>query len=237
MKKPIISNKRLVAGLIGLLFVVTFVQTIGILNISKSLYKVDTNSQKAQTISTGNACMQITPIMDFADTIENVGGTTNTETWFSMFYNIKNICSFNIYILNPESWPSGSSLQYSTLQTLTGQNSPTNVSTPNNSTYGTSLNAEFINCATCSVTPNYSSNMFSTGYVRSIVLQPGQTKTFTYNVSVVKSYAYQSNFLAVYPTLFKWFKQSALNDNNVLGSEIFTHTFTTDPARRSSFVR
>lgn len=232
------KTKYIVAGLIALLFVVTIVHSAAILNMSKEPAK-----QTAQ-VALGNTCLQVTPRLDFADDTVYTGGSPSTDTAFYFYYDIKNTCTYNIYAINPGSWHTSGGgtasmpLQYATLQTITGVNNPQAqfVTTPVDNTYGTSLIHELFSCVTCGPLAQYTSSVASSGQLTAFMLQPNQIKTFTYAAFVKRSPTGYSNYLALYPTMIKWFKQTATTDNNITSAEVLTYNFGSNPLLRSSFV-
>ena len=225
MKKSIISNKRLVAGLIGLLFVVTFVHTISILNISNNLTfsKINNSSQKAQ-VGTFN-CLQVSPMYNIVEPSEVYYNGTYPGVSNHMYLNIKNICSSTINIFNP-----GIGYTIPTLiedQTRQVNGTPLTILNSQLSNYNINSYTEFLECFNCGNTiaqyPSTVTGTPSTVYVHPIA--PQQTRTIIYNINYSMT-SISEWPIRIAPKAIKWVAQNSLADNQISNSDISTVTLT-----------
>lgn len=237
MKTLHLSKKRLLIGLVGLLFITGFVNTIGILNLYNK--GVSGDSQKAQVATSD--CLQVTYKYDRLLTANLNDGTNKKMYSFVNSYNIKNLCSYNVYIVEPEEldiYNGGimtSQLAYSVLQTLDQSSNPTIVfnGTGNESIQVTQ---ETINCiGTGCLSVSVQAPGFQYGNLSGIKIEPNQTREFKYFAEMKVPYSFHGlKYLAMYPIKLRWFKEGAL-PGGITGSEALYFNFP-NSFFRSSFV-
>ena len=229
MKKSKITEKRILIGLISLLFVVTFVHTIGILKVTENveLSKSAAGAQKAQAFlpTASNPCLSFVPI---TNTMSVNGNNPDITLYYNLYYNIKNNCSYGIRILDPFTLTGQASVPSMTnvvskFQVNDAQLNPVDVTSLNS--YGLQLSLERLLCDNCSALGFVPSAVGGT--VNSMTpsvglysLPAGATKRFNYWVGLsTDSY---TQFVRVSPKAIKWVKDSDLSDFNVTASEIKT---------------
>ncbi len=207
-------------GLIALLFVVTFVHTIGILNISEEVSNVPADSQKAQ-VATLSICLQVTPLYNIVEPGEYVTEGLYPAVTTYMYFNIKNLCTATINIFNPGVGYTTPTLQ--NLQTRQANGNPMNILSPQHPNYNINYYAEFVECFNCSNgTLTYPSTAVGTPptvYVHPIAPQQTRTIIFT-NVTGMTDVSEWP--IRVAPKAIKWIAQSALTNGQVQQGEIIT---------------
>jgi hypothetical protein len=234
-----LTERRILIGLIILLFATSFINTVGILNMSRG-------NQKAQVVNAGNACMQVTQKYTMADIAPYEQDPTNYETYnMNIDMSVKNICTSNVYMISPFNFINGNPLPgealngplyYGALQMLSNDQVST-ISLPTN-TYGVKLLSEYAQCVGCANYLMYTATGVNTaGSVMTFSIAPGETKTYRYSTSFKIPLGMSSyNFLAVNMGSFKWFKQAALTDNTVASTEVYTYVLPIG-SMRTSFLR
>lgn len=225
MKKNKLTEKRMLIGLIALLFVVTFVHTISILDISEEVSTVPADSQKAQ-VATLSICLQITPAYNMVSSNETNDPAGYVFVHTDMYWNIKNVCTSNAWIVNSGSVGSYNAPTTVSLQTRHSNGSLLSVLPSNFSTYNLAPyfadSTSCINCGTSGYV-QYPSNASTVGqwFVDAYKIPPNTTRM------ILMSSAYKREGdsdwpIRVLPKAIKWITQSSVNDNYISPTDILT---------------
>lgn len=250
----LLNERRVLIGLIGLLFITGFIHTMGILNLSRSLAnRVESGSQTAQVPgfqsvypvitggTTANPCFTITnDLPDYLNSFEHAEGQYLlglNEQYYRLDLSIKNICASTVYIANSTAFNQSSGEQ---LTSTTGADLQVGLSdgtlttiNPANPQFPVTLMTDITNCYNC-VNGSYPSPIHVSGSISAASIGPGETKKVSFLMSafVPNESAY---FYRVVPKSIKWFYASALSDNNVVQNEVKTFLFSTSAATRNLF--
>lgn len=226
MKKHL-NNKSLVAGLIGLLFVVSFVQTAGILNISRSVNKTSPAlSQKAQVATLGT-CLQVTPWNNRITTYQNFNNTNIPGVNVDMYWNVKNTCPWEVRIIRTTGLGNQGAPYNMELQLISGLSDPFALNPTTFATHGVTNYAEDATCMNCSGNISYNSTV-AAGYptIYTYLIPSQATRLIRMRTYFNKNPAYPYE-LRVAPKSIKWVQSNAWSDNNISSNEIFTSSVST----------
>lgn len=253
-KKNLLTERRMLMGLIALLFVMGLIHTMGIITLTNKLAgRLDSSSQTAQvpgfqtvypTITggtTSNPCLTITNnVPDFLNTFEHAEGQYSlglNEQYYQLDLSVKNICTTGVYLITPSVFNQSNGEQItnttgSDLQVGLGNGTLTIIN-PAAPQFPVAIASELLLCTTC-VNGSYPSPLHVSGSIPASLIEPGQTKKISFLMSafVPNESAY---FYRTVPKSIKWFYSSALTDNNVLQNEVKTYTFSTSAATREQF--
>ncbi len=217
------SERRILIGLIGLLFVMGFIHTMGILNLSKKLSRnVAVSSQKAQVATIGT-CLNVSPLYNIDEPNEVYVNNTFPGNVTHMYLSIKNSCTSTINIFN-------AGVGYTTptltdLQTRQADGNPATISASQFNNYNINNYSEFVECFNCGNSilqyPSSVPGTPSTIYVHPI--PAGQKRTIIYNVSYGMTSVPELP-IRVAPKAIKWVAQNSLTDGQLSTGEIITST-------------
>lgn len=235
-KKTMMSERRILIGLIGLLFLMGFIHTMGILSLTRNMASgVSLGSQTAQ-VATLSICLQITPAYNIVSSGEtnNPAGYVLVNT--DMYWNIKNVCNTNAWIVNSGSVGSANAPTTVSLQTRHSNGSLIPVFPSNFSTYDLApYFADSTSCINCGTTGyvQYPSNASTVGqsFVDAYMIPPNATRT------ILMSSAYKKEGdsdwpIRLLPKAIKWITQSSVNDNYISPTDILT---TPIPATQAAY--
>lgn len=223
-------NERVVFGLFSLLFILSAAQVAAILDMNE--YEIKSG---AQVSSMSSSCLQVThkaniDVLQFYDESEL---TPANQYWFRQYFSIKNICSYNVHIINPTGLNQNNalnplpSLSYTKLQTHTNL-TPQDVPLIGNN-YETSVVFEAMVCSDCesgALAEHYSPLATGqSGQIHAYALAPGQTRLFEIT-DLVSMPDYPTAPMRITTDKIKYFPQSAVA-GGVADREIKTHTFNT----------
>lgn len=220
MKKNKLSERRILIGLICLLFVVTFVHTVGILDLSKNLSSTGADSQRAQ-VATLSICLQITPAYNITTTGEILGWDGGPGVAQHMYWNIKNLCSTNIRILNAANLNISTPTLF-TVQARNQNGSIVPVLGSGLSTYGIGAYYEFVNCATCSNTWVPSTVPNSNYQISTSIIPPQATRLIDLSAVYSRGGSGSDAPIRIAPKAIKWVMESSVADNNISATDILT---------------
>lgn len=225
-------NNKVMLGLFSLLFVVTAVHTNAILRMTTP----ETANQSAQVSLANNNCIQVNPGFNYTRVYNSIELPQNSTPYFKVtttFFNIKNVCPYDVYIIGSQSLnrvatPEFSHV-YTSLQKIGWQNQPETITIPSNlfgqpssdfmellEAYGTPSPIEIIS-------PNVATS--ANGRLASYKIEPNQTIDFI--LSNKHPYNPNSPVSAVRVSMnkLKWFNQSAAQDNIIVPKEVRTYNF------------
>ncbi len=225
MKKKMMSERRVLIGLIGLLFLMGFVHTMGILSLSKKMTsKVQASSQKAQ-VATLSLCLQITPAYNMLSTseqngMENAGGQGLIATY--MYWNVKNVCSGSISIINAGVYNTSNNPQIFSLQARTSNGSIVNVSPSSFASYGVSEYGESTDCQNCGAAVIYPATVpYANSSFDTYTIPSQATRLIRMTGWYKKTHSPQWS-LRLYPKSIRWINQSSVTDGAVSAGEPIT---------------
>lgn len=226
MKKIHFSDKRVIFGLISLLFVVGFIHTMSILRLSQSLAsKTQPNSQKAQVATLGT-CLQVTPWNNRITTYQNFNGSNLPGANIDMYWNVKNICPWNVRILRtPDITSSGPSNME--LQLVSFMSQPFALAPSTFASHGITNYAEDVMCLNCSGDVTYTSTVVP-GHptVYTYLIPPQATRMVRYRTWFNKNPQYPYD-IRVAPKSVKWVQENAWSDNTISANDIFNSAVST----------
>lgn len=217
----LLNERRVLIGLIGLLFVVGFVHTMGILSLSRSMAsRVSSGSQTAQ-VATLSICLQITPAYNITTTGEILGWDGGPGVAQHLYWNIKNLCSTNIRILNAANLNISTPTLF-TVQARNQNGSIVPILGSGLSTYGIGAYYEFVNCATCSNTWVPSTVPNSNYQISTSIIPPQATRLIDLSAVYSRSGSGSDAPIRIAPKAIKWVMESSVADNNISATDILT---------------
>lgn len=234
-----ILSERVILGLFSLLFILSAAQVAAILEMG--------DYQLAQVSSTTGApkkCLQITHKYNTDEFFHNGASSQSPGHYYRFrgYFDIKNICNFDIHIVDPSTVNQPDTLVFTTLQGLSFSavtaGNPVTLDPNDPIVFPASQNApgEMISCPNC-----YEPNEQLAWYTSSVATVPegigayrlaaGQTRNFfvqTYTSlfdgnDIVNPY---QNYVRVMVNKFQWFRDIALANSAVEAQEIITQEFT-----------
>ena len=236
MKKKIISERRILIGLIGLLFLMGFVHTMGILSLSKNMATGVPKGSQAAQVATLSICLQITPAYNLVKLGENFVEATLPGATVAMYFNIKNVCTSTINIVDVASLNTINNPALFTPQVRLSNGSITNILSSNLgalSTYGIASYSEFSGCPTCgNNVQSYSSSVpNSLPSVVTYPIAPQATRTIVLQANYGKTEP-STWPIRMMPKAIKWIPSTSLTDNHVSATDIIT---TPIPATQGAY--
>lgn len=230
-------SERVVFGLFSLLFILSAAQVAAILDMSE--YEIKSGAQ----VMTSAGCLQVTHRFNidnpqFFDESDMVLGPVN-QYLFYQYFNIKNICSYNIYVINPQSLnpqmdlsnPEATlpSLSYSKIQRLNYDLNPENINVaPFANGYSLVVPLEMTDCPNCeSGTVAFHASPVATSPegLQAYRFAPNQTRLVTFLTLVGLPDDPGLSFRVVLEKI-KYFTEGAIA-GGVGSHEIKTHSFST----------
>jgi hypothetical protein len=228
-------SERVVMGLFSLLFILSAAQVSALLNMG--------DYQLAQVVNFTNdkKCLQVTHLYNTDEFFHNGASSPQPGNFYRFrgFFNIKNVCAFDITIIDPFTLNQPGTFDFATLQGLSNTGTPVNLNTNDSSVFSSNVSGLFsekVDCPNCFNPEEQfafysSSTATSPSGVGGFKLSSGTTRTFfvqtyvpVYDTSeTVNQY---QNFIRVMVNKFKWFRQSALSNGNVEANEIVTQSFS-----------
>lgn len=222
-------SERIVLGLFSLLFILSAAQVAAILNMQD--YKIP---QKAQVTLT-STCLQVThrgniDTLQFFDESEF---TPANQYWYKQYFDIKNICSYPVHVINPVSlnntnYPNPLPFtSYVKLQTYNNLLVPQDLP-PSGAITDQNIVFESLACVNCEPgVETYHTSPASgvpSGNISGYLLNPNQTRNFVITVLL----GVPDNSPLAYRIVtdkLKYFNQSAIPGGIAL-KEIKTHDFS-----------
>jgi hypothetical protein len=221
-KSKLLTEKRMLIGLIGLLFVVTFVHTIGILNLSEnpSFAGVTDSSQQAQ-VATVSICLKITPKYNYTNTTELTGSEGQggrARATVQMYWQVKNVCTNEVKILTPTTSQTTPNI-FNVQRLLNDSIVP--VLSSEFASKGISNYVEYVECMDCSAPIFYPTNApYATNFASySIPSQATRTLRLSGSFEKTVNPLYSLRFK---PQMLRWVNASSVADNNVASTEIIS---------------
>ena len=227
-KKSMISERRILIGLMGLLFVSGFIHTMGILNLSRNLnVKADPESQTAQVFS--GSCITVAPKSFLLDGIEspNNPGELYNKQIYNVNVAIRNSCNHSVYIIKPNTLidhtdKTGFANQLVSMgvQYYNGATDGSVDVNPANPEHNIRISQDLMICNTCQ-SGNFTYLPTSTDILAAATIPATSIKNFSFVVEVSTLDENYWSYRALLKNI-KWFMPSALSDNQVTDTEIRT---------------
>ncbi len=223
--------KYTIAALIALLFIVTIVHSMAIINMST---RSNGDAQVLRALDSKSAsrlpCLSVTPDMEEYRVITtNQQPLPNNPTRsFIMGFQVKNNCTSDIKIVNSDH------LAGAKAYTIQKDNfGVPAIVDPLSNTLGLEVGFEGVFCPDCDsgigtyyyAAENGEYDNMGTPSVRAYTIPVGETK-FVLIHSDIKMPPLANEYVRVVPSALSWFFASALSDNYVSGAEMRTYTFT-----------
>ncbi len=228
------KTKYTIAALIGLLFVVTIVHSVAILNIT------DDGEQGAQVVRSGGDakipfnCLVVNPASYNQSRITSTNDTLTPnfpDRSFSLSFSVMNQCQYDIKLIDTSNLI-GQTTIASSVQKEFGFGAPINVNVLGNN-LGIQLGHEVVWCLDCDnggaptyyASPEGDYNNLGVPSVRGYTISAGETNMVMIETKV-RAPALSNDFIRVAPVMLKWFSVSALSDNVVTALEMKTYNFS-----------
>lgn len=224
------KTKYLIAALIGLLFVVTIVHSMAILEMSK---RPQGDAQVLRALDSKSAsrlpCLSVTPDMEeYRVVTTNQQPLPNNPTRsFIMGFKVKNNCTSDIKIANSDHVIGAKA----SVIERDNFGSPVVVD-PLSNTIGLEVGFKGVFCPDCDggmgtyyyAAENGGYNNMGTPSVRAYTIPAGETKFVSIQTDI-KMPPLANEYVRVAPSTFSWFFTSALSDNYVSAGEMRTYAF------------
>lgn len=242
MKTHPAKDHRIMFGLVTLLFIVSFANMGATLKIFNEL-RADGTAQVIQASKTsllpGSAkdlpsCLEVSPkanIIEAAPVTYPLQLSRNHQ----MLFNVKNNCSYNVYVVNPRSivgqLTNPVNPIVSAMEGLTIPSYDPVVINPLSNIQGVYILDERMSCVNCSISPSlYVSPVgsfpdgFGTLSIETFQIPPSATKIIMLGVTLDMEWSV-NKAVRIVPKAIKWIKESAVTDGTVVANEIKTHHF------------
>lgn len=231
IKKIDLKNSKVLLGLFALLFMGSVAQTAAIL---ETQYSLDQSGQKAQVISP-TTCITATHSRNLIEPFfyGDTGVLTGNQYSYQMFFRIKNICSYDIKVVNPTSYdtpqPTLPSLKNTSVQIMNNLGSPVSLDISNNVQNIRAL-SELLTCPGCesgaTSVHTYPTSPSGNNSISVVNLAAGQSRNISMFV-IVDVPDNTSELIRVKLNKLNWFRSdTALSDGIVQDSEITGTSFT-----------
>ncbi len=229
--KKLFTEKRMLIGLLGLLFVMGMVHTMGILSLSNKMASRVASGRQTAQVATLSICLQITPAYNMTDAAAQNNPPNFTLIGTQMYWNVKNMCNYNVRIVNSGAVFSPSSPSLFTLQTRHSNGSILQVTPQNYATYDVSNYAESTSCSNCGSSGyvQYPSNAGAQTFVDTYLIAPQMTRTIIASGSYLKENGSDWSIRFV-PKYIKWVPQSSVADNYITSTDIITTAIPSEQA-------
>ncbi len=239
LKKLDIKNNKVMMGLLSLLFIGSLVQTSAILNVQQKIKNSDQSAQvfpgpRPADSYAQRTCLEVEHKYNYNKIISTDYGH---YLEFDSYFNIKNICSYNVSILNLKGNSTRNYLadfdvsgfqKLNSLGEFEYHNQFSTVDGILASTYNSnnSTGLEFVACLDCVNLGSASFSGFSGQY---FTIPSGQTKsaTFTAAIRLPNGTPYSiSHGFRVLLEKIKYARSSNLSDGIISENEIIIHNFS-----------
>lgn len=226
------KTKYLAFGLIGLLFVITIVHSVAILEIS------DETEQEAQLTALSAGCLQVTPLHNAVEAFGpgSIGPLPGID--YKMFFSVKNTCTYGVKVVNPQTYSGQTAapmpqLLVTSIQRRDGFGNGVDLPVPTNY-LDTQALVEGLSCSDCNggVATYHTSPVggwFHGGTYNNLgaySIAPGATKQVSMQIAIGINPLGLSTHYRIRPAKMLWFSDAALADSNVSVTEIKSHSFS-----------